>query len=143
MSAESVATKNKGKAEELASLRAEGMLTERMDRESVEMLDQGAEAYIEKFRLPLIRKGGFPEEMDLSTTSEAMIGKMVQIKWNQVAAGMEAPSLEGSPDLAIRLHESFVRNFSESTIGGYTLTDKKLEEKFQNYLQLRMDTKEV
>jgi len=121
-------TKNKEKVEELASLRAEEMLTERMDKESVEMLDKGAEAYIEKFRLPLIRKGGFPEEMDLSTTSEAVMGKMVQIKWNQVAAGLEAPSLEGSPDLAIRLHESFVRNFSESIIGGYTLTDKKLEE---------------
>ena len=121
-------TKNKEKVEELASLRAETMLSERMDKESVEMLDKGAEAYIEKFRLPLIRKGGFPEEIDLMTTSEAVIGKLVQIKWNQVSAGVEAPALEGSPDLAIRVHESFVRNFSESTIGGYTLTDKKLVE---------------
>jgi hypothetical protein len=121
-------TKNKGKIEELASRRAESMLTERMDKESVEMLDQGAEAYIKKFRLPLIRKGGFPEEMSLSTTSREVMGKLVQIKWNQVAAGHEAPALEGSPDMAVRLHESFVRNFSESAIGGYTLTDKKLEE---------------
>jgi hypothetical protein len=120
--------KNKEKVEELASLRAESMLSERMDKESVEMLDKGAEAYIEKFRLPLIRKGGFPEEMNLWTTSQAVMGKLVQINWNQVAAGHEAPALEGSPDLAVRLHESFVRNFSESTIGGYTLTDKKLEE---------------
>ena len=121
-------TKNKGKAEELASLRAESMLSERMDKESVEMLDKGAEAYIEKFRLPLIRKGGFPEEMEMMTTSEMVMGKLVQTGWNQVSAGFEAPALEGSPDLSVRLHESFVRNFSESTIGGYHLTDEKLVE---------------
>jgi hypothetical protein len=126
--AEKNTTKNKVKMEELASRRAETMLTERMDEQSLEMLTKGAEGYEQQFRLPLIRKGGFPEEMNIATTSEAVTGELVQLKWNQVAAGISAPALSGSPDLAVRLHESFVRNFSEAVIGGYTLTDKTLEQ---------------
>jgi len=124
-------TKNKAKAEELTSQRAEAIVKEKMDNQSGEMLDKVAEGYANKFRLPLIRKGGFPEQMLMSTTSDNVLAGMLQRKWNQVAAFIPAPALSGDHDLSVRVHESFVRNFSEATIGGFTLTDEKLEQVMQ------------
>jgi hypothetical protein len=67
----------------------------------------------------------------MSTTSDNVLAGMLQRKWNQVAAFIPAPALSGDHDLSVRLHESFVRNFSEATIGGFTLTDEKLEQVMQ------------
>jgi hypothetical protein len=46
----------------------------------------------------------------------------------QLAAATPPPEMEQNHDFSLRLHESFVGNFSEAAIGGVTLTDERLVE---------------
>ena len=53
---------------------------------------------------------------------------MLQTGRYQLASPTEAPALNKGTDVALRLHESFIRNFTEVVLGGVELTDEKLVE---------------
>jgi len=82
----------------------------------------------DKFRLPLVRRGGFPQRLQFRTTDEALQVTMLQAGRDQLAASTTPPPLTGKFDLAVRLHESLVGNLSQAVLGGVTLTDEGLAE---------------
>ena len=84
--------------------------------------------FADKFRLPLVRRGGFPQLMQFRTTDDALQVTMLQAGRDQLAAPNTPPALTGKFDLAVRLHESLVGNLSQAVLGGVTLTDERLAE---------------
>jgi len=116
----------KPQAEVIASRRAAGKIAASVDDRSHDLLGDANVAFNDKFRLPLLRRGGFPQVLRFRTTDEAMQVTMLQAGRDQLAAGTTPPPLNGKFDLAVRMHESLVGNLSQTVLGGITLTDEGL-----------------
>jgi hypothetical protein len=120
--------KTKQKANSIASQHAEVRVEESVDSQAGEMLGKVSETYQEQFRKPLLRRDGFPEVLLGQSTKDDLTVQLKQIGRFQVAAATPAPALTAPRDLAVRIHESLVRNLSETALAGVTLTDEGLEE---------------
>ncbi|MEC9002946.1 MAG: hypothetical protein VX644_06205 [Planctomycetota bacterium] len=120
--------KTKQKANSIASQHAEVRVEESVDTQAGEMLGKVSETYQEQFRKPLLRRDGFPEVLLGQSTKDDLTIQLKQIGRFQVAAATPAPALTAPRDLAVRIHESLVRNLSETALAGVTLTDEGLEE---------------
>jgi hypothetical protein len=118
--------KNKTKAERLASGQAQRRVAGNFDEQTAEMLAEPETGYTDRFRKPLIRRGGFPAVMKLSTTLNRLTLKMMQESSFQLAAPSDPPTIDQGHDLAVRVHESLIGNFSESLLGGVTITDEEM-----------------
>jgi hypothetical protein len=118
-------------AEAIASRRAAGRIAASVDNRSDDLLGDANAAFRDKFRLPLIRRGGFPQRLDFQTTDDALLVTMLQANRDQLAAATPPPALTGKFDLAVRMHESLVGNLSQAVLGGVTLTDESLAEMIQ------------
>jgi len=120
------ATQQKADAQVVASAHAETRVEGRMNARTNEMLKEPRERFATNFRAPLLRRGEFPQRFELSTTNDDIHVRLMQANNYQLAAASPPPEISGDFDLSLRLHESFVRNFSEAALGGYELTDERL-----------------
>ncbi len=119
--------KKKGQAEHIASRHAEERVESRFDIRASDLLSQAEEKFQDKFRKPLLRRDQFPEDMRFSTSGGNLNVVWRQASAAQVAAPVAPPALDGQHDMAVRVHETFVSNFSRALLGGVTLTDERLE----------------
>jgi hypothetical protein len=120
------AHRQKGQAEEVASRRAEKRVERQMDERAANMLAQPQQNFLEKFRHPLLRRGEFPQVFDVTTSPEGIILRLLQAQMHHLGAPSAPPAMDDDYDFSLRVHESFVGNFSEAVLGGYTLTDERL-----------------
>lgn len=120
------AGRSKHQAESIASRHAEARVAVQVDAEADDLLQQASENYQEKFRKLLLRRGQFPEILSFRTMADRLRVVWQQADASQLAAPKLPPAVSGTPDLAVRLHESFVSNFSRALIGGFTLTDERV-----------------
>jgi hypothetical protein len=120
--------RKKGQAESIASRLAEDRVARRFDLRALELLAQAEEKFQDKFRKPLLRRDQFPEDMRFSTSDGHLNVVWRQAQNAQVAAPVAPPPLEAPHDMAVRVHETFVSNFSRALLGGVTLTDERLQQ---------------
>jgi hypothetical protein len=121
------AQQSQGQAEALASASAERRIESRMDARSAELLSNANDSYQQKIRKPLIRRDSFPQSLRFQTTTEHLLGRSLQRNEFQLAAPTDPPAPMEGGDLAVRVHESYIRNMAEAILGGYRLTDEELE----------------
>jgi hypothetical protein len=120
------AAETKPQAEAIASQRAEGRLARRIDSQSASELARANREYHNRFRLPLLRRDAFPEDVRFSTTADSIRIVGGHAVNGRLGAPTAPPRIPGRADLAIRLHESMVGNAGETGLGGRTLTDERL-----------------
>ena len=120
--------KTRSQNEKDASEVAVESVTTKMDAQVLELLANVIDGYQDKVRNPLIRRGGFPVNVESTSTEDYIRLNMLQTGRYQLASPTEAPALNKGTDVALRLHESFIRNFTEVVLGGVELTDEKLVE---------------
>jgi hypothetical protein len=126
------ARRTKSQAERIGSQHAEERVEEKMEERADELLAQVRETYEERFRKPLVRRDEFPQDMRYSTRRG-----MLNIAWRQAnnsqlaASGLPDP-LPGGEDLGVRVHESFVSNFSSAMLAGVRLSDERVVELLEN-----------
>lgn len=120
--------KGRSSNEEAASQLSVDSVNKEMDANVLELLGDVIDGYKTKIRDPLLRRGGFPEQFTTSSTKGLVNLQLLQTGRYQLAASSEPPALNKSTDVSLRLHESFVRNFTEVVLGGVELTDEKLVE---------------
>ena len=118
----------KGQAQRIASRKAETRVKKEMNEQAAEMVGKANADIAEKVRLPLLRRGAFPQMLQLSTTAEALLVKLQQVNPFQLAAPSAPPEIDDPGDISVRIHESLVGNFTEAAIAGETLTDESLAE---------------
>ena len=99
-----------------------------MDSQVRELLKDVIDGYHEKVRKPLQRRGGFPVSVSSSSTSEDIQLNLLQTRRYQIASPSEPPALNNDTDVALRVHESFLRNISEVIFGGEVLDDNRVRE---------------
>ena len=118
----------KGQAEAVASQHAAARVAGQMDTEAGRMIAEQNARYHEKFRDPLLKRGEFPEQLLFSSTASRADLRVLQASPGLLAAPTAPPEQPGDYDLALRTHESSVTNFSQGLLGGYELTDLRLEQ---------------
>ena len=118
----------KAAGERIAAQHAEQMLNRRLDVEAAEQLNKANADYKERFRWPLVRTGTFPRLLQFSTTSDYLHVKATESADSRISTPTAAPALSGSPDMAVRMHESLVNNFASGLLSGRTLTQADTEQ---------------
>ncbi|MBA62603.1 MAG: hypothetical protein CMJ76_09585 [Planctomycetaceae bacterium] len=126
--AKSKFNKMRSQNEKDASGIAVDSVTAKMDSQVLDLLANVIDGYQDKVRNPLIRRGGFPVNVNSTSTEDYIRLNMLQTGRYQLASSTEPPALNKGTDVALRLHESFIRNFTEVVLGGVELTDEKLVE---------------
>lgn len=119
---------DRAKNEAAASELSVGLVSKDMDAKVLELLSDVIDRYKTEIRDPLLRRGGFPEQFNTSSTKEFANLQLLQTGRYQLAAPSQPPTLNKKTDVSLRLHESLVRNFTEVVLGGVELTDEKLVE---------------
>ncbi|HTN74203.1 MAG TPA: hypothetical protein VL096_03115 [Pirellulaceae bacterium] len=92
------------------------------------MLAKAHDGFVNKFRLPLVRKGEFPQQLHFATTDDGLTIAALMANTTRLGAPSAAPQLTAEHDLSVRVHESLVGNAAETILAGLTLTDEKLAE---------------
>jgi hypothetical protein len=119
------AGKIKSQSEAIAARRAEVRVASQVDLQAAEMLADANAQFDEKARSPLIRLNAYPRKVGFRTDDEHLHVSVLHATPYQIAAPESPPDISGNEDLGLRLHESIVANFSESLLGGKTLTDER------------------
>jgi len=129
------AAEQKPQAEAIASGRAAARVAASMDREVAPMVAEQNERYHEKFKKPLERRNAFPADLNFSSSSDRAFVRMLHIAGGRIAAPAAPPEHEGTHDIALRMHESLPVNMGEAILGGFELTDVRLEKLIKDDLQ--------
>jgi hypothetical protein len=129
------AGQQQGQAQAIASDHAEVRVANRMNQKAGEMIAEQNQKYYEKFRNPLIRKGAFPELLRFSSTADRGLVRVLQASGGKLGAPAAPPQQPGSHDMALTAHESSVVNFGEDVLGGYYMTDLRLEKLLRDDLK--------
>ena len=119
------ANRTKYKFELIASQRAATRVERDMNAQSAEMLETLNEKFQEKFRNPLLRRNGFPQQLDFESTDDCLRVTMLQAGRDLLAAPTDPPPLTADYDIGIRFHETLVGNLSQAFFGGVTLDDEQ------------------
>ncbi len=122
------AGQTKSQVETIASQRASRRVAAQMDSEVVEVLTPAKKLFADRFRNPLVRRGGFPQQFLLSTCDDHLFIRILQAATDQLAAPDEPPELTADHDVAARIHQSLVGNLSQAYLGGVTWTDERIAE---------------
>jgi len=120
------ASQSKTTAEQLAAGQAQQRVAGNFDAQTAELLAEPEAGYADQFRKPLLRRGGFPKVMKLRTLVNRLTVKMLQETQYQMAAPSAPPAIGENHDLAVRVHESLVGNYSETLLGGVKVTDEQM-----------------
>jgi hypothetical protein len=132
------AGEQKSQAEVIGSQHAGSRVAGQMDAEAGRLIAEKNADYVNKIRNPLLRKGEFPEEMNFSSTHDRVQLQMLQVGPASLAAPDEPPGFSSEHDLAARAHESAVTNYAEGVLGGYELTDVRLEKLIRDDLKAEL-----
>ncbi len=119
----------KGTGERIASGHAATQIGDRMDAQVAQQLSGDRAGLLDRLRAPLVRRNALPQQLDFSTTDDAL-----RVVWLQAMAGIGAPTpspvVEGKPDLAVRVHESMLNNLATDMLAGYTLSEEDIRKLF-------------
>ncbi|MBA2117547.1 hypothetical protein [Bremerella alba] len=123
------AYQQKSQAEAIASQRTETRIEGRFDNETKDLVADANTRLQEKLYRPLNGRDEFPDEINVSTTSDHLNLEVMQASQSQLAAPGPAPATEDKQaDLTLKLHESIVNNYGETFLAGVKLTDERLVE---------------
>ena len=121
-----IAGNKKGQAERIASQKAGGQISQRVDSQANGLLGQINARFENEVRKPLTRRRAYPGQLRFSTTSNTINVLLMHANDYQIAAPTGPPKFGKTYDVALQMHESVIGNFAESAIGGETLTGKKV-----------------
>ncbi len=113
------------RVQQIASEHAQQRVNRRVDDETAELLDRANDAFVKKFRQPLVERNLFPKRFDFSTTTEQLKLVGLQADRYQLAAPSEpVTELIEHHDIALRVHQSTINNLAADAVAGRTVRDE-------------------
>ncbi|MCI0358408.1 MAG: hypothetical protein L0211_07995 [Planctomycetaceae bacterium] len=132
------AAEQKPQAEAIASGRASARVAASMDRQAAPMVAEQNARYQEKLKQPLQRRNAFPEDLTFSSTVDRASVRVLDVAAGRLGAPSGPPQQEGLHDLALRVHESLPVNMGETMLGGFEMTDLRLEKLIKDDLKTEL-----
>ena len=115
-------------SERTVSTRAARQFKQRFEDQAAPMLAEANEAFIYAMRVPMAEQGLLPRKLHLSTTTQHIRARAVQANDFQLAADTAPPTLDSSPIVALKMHESAINNSANNALAGRTLESYELSE---------------
>lgn len=109
---------SKSQGEYIASQRAKQKVNKKFDNQIAEALLKAWGKYDQKARTPLIRRGMFPENFQMSSTDHAINVGVTLASCEQMSTNATPIAMAETPDFSMTLHESAVNNFLPSILAG-------------------------
>ncbi len=124
------AYQSKGTAERIAASHAADRVENRLDQQAPQMVANANRDMRKNIRAPLDRWGIYPEDIDFSSTTDAVHGKVLAASSYQLGAPYPVNKVDfpGSHDIEIRVHESAINNSAFTALAGWTLTSDYVNE---------------
>ena len=126
------AAQSKAEGESIAARHAERRFNKNLDSRIGDVLREGNHAFWQHVREPLLRRGDFPQRLHLSTTKTLLSVEAMYAASHQLAAQSSPPRLVGDPEMAVRVHESFLDNYLASLLGGVHLDQQRVRQRLIN-----------
>ena len=120
------AYRQKPLGEQIASRHAEARLNRRVDEQLAPRLCDANDSFESNWIRPLHKFRLSPETMQLGSTPDRLLGRILQARMNQIAAPGDPPSTDGEGRLGFQMHESLVNNTASSALGGVFLAESEL-----------------
>lgn len=111
----------KRQSERIASSKASSRVTKKFDERVVGPVAEGRDKYEEKLRLPLMRRGFEPSEIQFATTSSAITTNYALATATQLTTASHPPGKSLRNDVTVQVHESAVNNFIPFALAGVAL----------------------
>src|SRR4051812_21654741 len=125
------AGQTKGQVDSIASQHAAGRVESQFDREVTDRLAKTRERYENDYRRPLERSGDVPEYIRFSSSHSGLAMEVVQANRTQLAAPGAPRDAASKHDVAMRLHETAVNNYSTALLAGATATQNSPDEQIK------------
>jgi hypothetical protein len=117
--------RSKSLAERIAADHAERQFNDRMDERVAQLVTEGNQNFLDKFRHPLMERGEFPRLLRFHTSRDFLHLTALQANGSQLGAPGAPPRLVGDADLTVRLHESLLNNFAGGLLSGETIGEEE------------------
>ena len=118
------AGKKKCEAEQIAAKHAEQRINRRIDEQAAEGVDKAHENFVKKFRKPLTERSLFPQHLGFSSVPQSLNIAALQANSFQLAAPNDPPEIAEGADLALRIHDSMLNNFTTNALSGVTVDNE-------------------
>jgi hypothetical protein len=134
-----------GESKAKAERRTANRLGKRIDETIDEKITELNENYQTKVRQPLTEAGLFPRVWSISSTEQAVSFDALVADSSQPSAINPAPQLNGTPEVAVQIHQSLLNNAAALALTGRTVdeesseTIKKRLETVRNFLNIPED----
>lgn len=122
------ARQSEGQAERIAADHAETRIERKFNDEINEQIAKARKRYEDEYRRPLERRGEVPEHIRFYSDKRAINFEAAQASRSQLGATGSPPETPEPHDVAMRLHETAVDNYSASILGGATARQTKPDE---------------
>ena len=119
--------KMKCQAEAIASSHAEQQANRRADDQAAEMVGDAQEQFVKKVRTPLVDRGLFPKQLDVSTTADELFITGLEAAPRQLAAPGPPPAVVEGRSLTARVHQSSVNNFAQTALAGMIVKEERFQ----------------
>jgi hypothetical protein len=119
------ARESEWEAESIAADHAEDRIERRFNEDVNKELREAREQYEKEYRDPLARRGALPEHIRFSSDVDSLAIEATQASAGQLAATGDPPPAPDGHDVAMRLHESAVNNYSAVVLGGATASETR------------------
>ncbi|MBV9125056.1 MAG: hypothetical protein JO112_17005 [Planctomycetes bacterium] len=126
--------KRRASAEEMLSRRVEQQINQQLEQRAAQVIANANQSYREKFLDPLVQNGLSPTELRYRTTPDHIYGEAGLARGKQQGGVGKPPELIDQPDLAVRLHESFVNNAADNLFAGQTFTDVDMAQRVARFM---------
>lgn len=132
------AGQQKAEAEAIASQRAAGRLAGTMEAEAQPTIAQQNYRYFTEFVNPLQERGQFPEHLAFSSRRDRVQVEMLKTDPQRPGAPSPPPGFGAAHDLGVQAHETSIVNYGQGLLGGFELTDLRLERLLRDELKAEL-----
>jgi hypothetical protein len=104
-------------------------VTKHFDEEVAKQIQHANERYAKDFRQPMTEKNVFPQRIRVMTSDHQIgIRALLNDPTGKAMTFSPVPDVYGWPDVAMRVEESLLNNFSHSMFAGKTFTGEELDD---------------
>ena len=132
------APQQQGQAMQIAARHAEQRLSKRLTDEAATTVAKTNADYQRRVRAPLERFNAVPRQINVSSTNDRMLVRVLQDRASRMAAPGPAPAPVAGAGFVARLHHSMIDNTAEQALAGRRFDRARLIDLAQNQMGIEV-----